>query len=79
MITTLSAHAITVTPGPFGRAHLECPCGIERVFASKRAANRAGLVHHHRVNGGCTCPSEVVAHETHPDLHSTTHQEGTPA
>lgn len=34
--------------GPFGRAWMDCPCGVTRVFASKHAANIAGLNHYAR-------------------------------
>lgn len=65
-VTWHAGHAITVTGGgPFGRAWFDCPCGIKRVFASKRAANTAALIHHHDV-GGCNCPPALVAHEAHP-------------
>lgn len=42
-----AAHTISVTGGgPFGRAWLDCSCGLARRFASKRAATIAGV--HHR-------------------------------
>lgn len=57
-------HRITVTRGPV-RWHVECSCGLSRVYASCRAANRAALTHHHAV-GGCNCPSEVALMTNHP-------------
>lgn len=53
-------HAITVTPGPFGRAFFDCSCGEKEVRASKSQGVRAALNHHHDV-GGCNCPDHVIA------------------
>lgn len=59
-------HEITVTPGPaFGRAHVDCTCGLTRVCASGYAANRVALIHHHDA-GGCNCPEHVIADPVHP-------------
>lgn len=57
-------HAITVTPGPFGRAFFDCSCGEAQVRASKSAGVRAALSHHHDV-GGCNCPDPVIALPEH--------------
>lgn len=54
-------HAITVTPGPFGRAFFDCSCGEAQVRASKSAG---ALAHHHDV-GGCNCPESVIALPEH--------------
>lgn len=57
-------HAITVTPGPFGRALFDCSCGEAQVRASKSSGVRAALSHHHDV-GGCNCPDSVIALPEH--------------
>lgn len=62
-------HDITVTPGVFGRAVVECSCGERSVRGSKFAATRAALIHHHAV-GGCNCPHAVAAHAVHPGRRS---------
>ena len=69
-VTTDADHPITVTPEPFGRWRVECPCGHfgahGRLFPVKREANRAGLAHLHDT-AGCTCPPEVAALPHHPE------------
>jgi len=66
-------HDIRVTGGgPFGRAWLDCSCGIDRVFASKRAATAAAFLHHHDVGGGCACPDWAVALDVHPTAPAST-------
>jgi hypothetical protein len=63
-------HDISVTGnGPFGRAWVDCwTCGYTLTCASKHAANRAALRHHHETSpSGCNCPSEVVTSDAHPD------------
>lgn len=64
-------HQVTVTRGPFGRMYLDCTCGLTRVFASSLSAIRAGLTHHHEVNGFEHCSPDIVAHPAHP-THPTT-------
>lgn len=60
-------HLIQVTPGgPFGRAYVDCTCGLTRTCATKFAANRSALIHHHET-AGCNCPPDVVADAVHPD------------
>lgn len=61
-------HQITVTGGgPFGRAYVDCSCGMPAVIAAtKFAAQRAAFRHHHDVMG-CNCPPSAVAHGSHPD------------
>lgn len=63
-------HFVTVTVSPVGeavgRAWVECRCGFEQVFPSRRAATTAGLVHHHTAVGSCTCPPDLRAHPCHP-------------
>jgi hypothetical protein len=58
-------HRITVTRGVFGRAHVECSCGLARVCPSRWTANRVALLHHHE-HAGCNCPPEVASRDFHP-------------
>lgn len=65
-------HDISVTEGVFGRGYLDCSCGLTRTCPSKRAAQTAGLRHHHDVAdppGSCNCPPAVVTHPDHPTPH----------
>lgn len=67
LLQTNPDHQINVTAGgPFGRAYFDCSCGVTRTLASKSAANRTALVHHHETTG-CNCPPDVVNSDVHPD------------
>lgn len=66
--------AITVTGGPFGRAYFECSCGEQQTRASKSAAVRVALQHHHKHNG-CDCSDEVRALPEHVDPRAPTAEE----
>lgn len=46
LLAPIPGHLVMVTPGPVGRAFLDCSCGFETRFASMRAAERAGLRHY---------------------------------
>lgn len=65
-VTPHPGHALTVTRGPFGRAYVDCACGVTRTCPNKRAANVVALRHHHEV-GGCNCPPHIVASPIHEE------------
>ena len=66
LLDAYEGHRITVTRCPANGFWVECSCGMRpRKVGTKRAANVAGLAHHHDV-GGCNCPPEVVALPYHP-------------